>query len=219
MTQENECKKNFSELQNYCNKRKAFHHLSAQKINELETTASSLQSLAVRARENMDRCLVETDATLLSLIEEIRKISDTIQGTGKYIKRLNEGTINSVSFSSENVQLNDLLLEFFIKTNDDQIVTQNFMSIAASLKNSIGMLNSKILSPNSRKCRNEHFGFRLLFAAVAMINESAKKARETVDLIQGEEKERKKLDHEIHLLALEESNRVRYPNSANLYVI
>jgi hypothetical protein len=220
MIQRNVCKQDFSKLQNYCNKRKAFYHLSAQKIGELEGVASTLQSLSVRWVESKDHLLIEPDMKLFKTsIEVIKGISETVGGTSEYIKRLTESAISSVIFSSEDTLLNTLLLSFVVNTNDDQITAQSFMSIADSLRNSIRLLSHQTVNNDLQLCRHEHFGFKLLFASVAMIDESAKKARDIVDFVLSQEKERQELCNKIQFEVLEQSKKYRFPQSADFYVI
>lgn len=216
----NEYKQNLYQLQIYVDTREDFCHLSVQKITELEAFASTLQKIAIRWMESKCRCLIESDMMMFKTsLEEIKKISDTVEGTSACLKKLTESAIGSINFSSEDILLNTLLLSFVINTNDDRIAAQSFMSVTASLKNSIRLLSHQTSSRYSQFGKRGSFGFKLLFAGLALLNESAKKAREIIDHVLSEEVERQELNIKIQVEALEQSKKLRLPPGASSYVV
>ena len=99
-------------------------------------------------------------------------------------------------FLPNNVELNNLLLDFMIRVNCEQQLLHNFLWVADALKKAVNLLCSDILSPRVKISRSG-FGFRPLLVGTAFINESSCLARTTVDRIESEEKEWQRIDDSI----------------------
>ncbi len=172
-----------------------------QKIIELEAFANSLGRLCLRWVEDKCGALVGEDVFLFrSLTDELKGILNTIQGISAYLNAFAAECASAVQFLLNNAKQNHLLLDFLIKVNDEQMRLHKLLSIADALKKALKLLCSQPLNPCVKINRNDPFGFRPLLVATAIVNESASKARITIDQFKSVEKEWQQLEQSIRVL-------------------
>ena len=170
----------------------------AQKTLELESLADSLGKLCVRWVEDTHGTLVDDDVLLFrSLTNELKGISNTIQGTSAYLNAFATESTSNVHFLPNNAELNNLLLDWLIRVNEDQKILHSFLSVADALKKAVNLLCIDTLSPRVKINRSAAFGFRPLLVATALVNESASQARTAVDQIQSFSSDWQRLDESI----------------------
>ncbi|MGA3112052.1 MAG: hypothetical protein ABSE15_08475 [Candidatus Bathyarchaeia archaeon] len=188
-------------LEKYSDKQRAVTRIMYQKTLELEALSPYLSGISVRWVENEKGCLIDSDVQLLgALINEVESISKTFQGTCIFLIKFADENTSALSFSQNNPELNNLLLDFVIRVNDEQNALYNFLSVAEALKKAVSLLNSQPLNTCVRINDPFGFSFRPILVATAIINESANKARTTIDQIKSEEKEWQRLDQNIRSL-------------------
>lgn len=200
MAQETDQRAEISKLENYCKRHQAFYSLAAQKTIDLGALASSLKSLSVRWVENKDAWNVDQEkAELKELIEAVTKISGALYKKCFWLNKLADLSTNSSSFSNKNAELNNLTLDWIILQNVEQQAAENFLAVARSLKKAVTILSSDALFVMAPDDIESRFNRRLLLVAAAMVNESASKARATIDLNQREQNDWQNLEQKIKL--------------------
>lgn len=184
-----ELKKDLLKLERYTKKHLAFCSILSQKTIELEALASSISNLSKRWVESENGTLDDTDALLFrTLVKELTNNLDTIRGTCGYLNAYATETTSALHFFLSNNEINNSLLDFLIRLNEDHQALHDFLSVADALKIAVNLLCSETLSPRVKISKSDAFGFRALKAATTLICEGANKARSALNKIKSDEK-------------------------------